>query len=188
MRLLLLQLSSDPRADAGTALQCCISALTPCSTSPSPSPAASPTASPRSVPGTLGLLACMPVSLGVRGARTCIYNHAGSSAVFSLFCAHLQFGPGNIQLHGFARNVDWRLAGASDGAGSPSVTLVLNDSEYSRAMWPHAFQVAAAGAGVTAGHRGSACNSRSRLILQCRGNTAFAVCIRTVPAAPLLTG
>jgi hypothetical protein len=46
-----------------------------------------------------------------------------------------------MQLHGFARNVDWRLAAASDGAGSPSVTLVLTDSEYTRAMWPHTFQV-----------------------------------------------
>ncbi|KAL4441812.1 hypothetical protein ABPG77_003728 [Micractinium sp. CCAP 211/92] len=51
-----------------------------------------------------------------------------------------QFGPGAIQLHGFARNVDWSLAGASEAGGNPAVTLVLTDSDYTRAMWPHAFK------------------------------------------------
>ncbi|KAI3431861.1 hypothetical protein D9Q98_010612 [Chlorella vulgaris] len=48
-----------------------------------------------------------------------------------------QFGPGDIQLHGFARNCDWELAGASDG---PTVTLVLTDNEYTRGMWPNSFK------------------------------------------------
>lgn len=51
-----------------------------------------------------------------------------------------QFGPGNIQLHGFARNVDWTLGSASESEGNPSVTLVLTDNDYTRAMWPNAFK------------------------------------------------
>ncbi|PSC73084.1 glucose-6-phosphate 1-epimerase [Micractinium conductrix] len=51
-----------------------------------------------------------------------------------------QFGPGAIQLHGFARNLDWQLAGAANNGGNPSVTLVLSDNDYTRAMWPHAFK------------------------------------------------
>eukprot|EP00887_Chlorella_sp_A99_P002706 scaffold6.g2706.t1 len=51
----------------------------------------------------------------------------------------LQFGPGAIQLHGFARNVDWELAGAAGGA-APSAQLVLTDNAYTKAMWPHSFR------------------------------------------------
>lgn len=50
-----------------------------------------------------------------------------------------QFGPGAIQLHGFARNVDWELAGAAGGA-APSAQLVLTDNAYTKAMWPHSFR------------------------------------------------
>lgn len=36
--------------------------------------------------------------------------------------------------------MDWSLAGASEAGGNPAVTLVLTDSDYTRAMWPHAFK------------------------------------------------
>ncbi|EFN55380.1 hypothetical protein CHLNCDRAFT_35636 [Chlorella variabilis] len=51
-----------------------------------------------------------------------------------------QFGPGAMQVHGFARNADWAVGGASGDAAKPAVTLVLKDSDYTRAMWPHAFK------------------------------------------------
>lgn len=50
-----------------------------------------------------------------------------------------QFGPGKIQQHGFARNVDWTIAELKDGA-EPSVKFTLCDSDYTREMWPHAFE------------------------------------------------
>lgn len=53
----------------------------------------------------------------------------------------LQFGPGAIQLHGFARNVDWTLAASKNDGGNPAVSLVLTDTDYTRAMWPHSFKV-----------------------------------------------
>ncbi|PSC73327.1 glucose-6-phosphate 1-epimerase [Micractinium conductrix] len=57
-----------------------------------------------------------------------------------------QFGPGAMQQHGFARNVDWSIATTSADPQpddrDPEVTLLLEDSEYSRAMWPHKFKVA----------------------------------------------
>ena len=57
-----------------------------------------------------------------------------------------QFGPGAMQQHGFARNLDWGVAAASADAQpderDPEVQLVLEDSDYTRAMWPHAFKVA----------------------------------------------
>lgn len=52
-----------------------------------------------------------------------------------------QFGPGAIQLHGFARNVDWSLAASKNDGGNPAVSLVLTDTDYTRAMWPHSFKV-----------------------------------------------
>lgn len=36
--------------------------------------------------------------------------------------------------------MDWSLAGASEAGGNPAATLVLTDSDYTRAMWPHAFK------------------------------------------------
>lgn len=50
-----------------------------------------------------------------------------------------QFGPGAMQQHGFARNVDWAIASTSADPQpddqDPEVTLVLTDSDYTRAMW-----------------------------------------------------
>eukprot|EP00930_Biecheleria_cincta_P020842 TRINITY_DN15588_c0_g1_i1.p1 TRINITY_DN15588_c0_g1~~TRINITY_DN15588_c0_g1_i1.p1 ORF type:complete len:375 (-),score=71.12 TRINITY_DN15588_c0_g1_i1:171-1295(-) len=50
-----------------------------------------------------------------------------------------QFGPGVIQQHGFARNLNWTLvAGASkDGVA----VLELMDTEETRKMWPHSFRL-----------------------------------------------
>lgn len=46
-----------------------------------------------------------------------------------------QFGPGEIQQHGFARNVDWAVKDISDS----SVVLELAPSDYSKAMWDKEF-------------------------------------------------
>lgn len=58
----------------------------------------------------------------------------------------LQFGPGPIQQHGFARNVDWEIAATSADPQpddrDPEVQLVLTDTDFTRAMW-----CAGAGAG-----------------------------------------
>ena len=43
-----------------------------------------------------------------------------------------------MQLHGFARNLDWELT-ATVGGACPSVELTLRESEATRAMWPTAF-------------------------------------------------
>jgi glucose-6-phosphate 1-epimerase len=48
-----------------------------------------------------------------------------------------QFGPGAIQQHGFARNVDWDIVGTGDS----SVTFRLAPSATSRAMWDEPFAV-----------------------------------------------
>jgi glucose-6-phosphate 1-epimerase len=46
-----------------------------------------------------------------------------------------QFGPGAIQQHGFARNVDWTVGSMSD----TSVELLLEPSDYTKAMWDKNF-------------------------------------------------
>jgi glucose-6-phosphate 1-epimerase len=46
-----------------------------------------------------------------------------------------QFGPGEIQQHGFARNVNWAVKEMSD----TSVTLEMAPSDYTKAMWDKAF-------------------------------------------------
>ena len=50
-----------------------------------------------------------------------------------------QFGPGVMQQHGFARNLDWEIgstsADLSPDERDPSVELVLTDNDYTRAMW-----------------------------------------------------
>jgi len=46
-----------------------------------------------------------------------------------------QFGPGAIQQHGFARNVNWNVAEQSE----TSVTLTLEPSEYTKEMWDKEF-------------------------------------------------
>ncbi|KAK7309300.1 hypothetical protein RJT34_05907 [Clitoria ternatea] len=50
-----------------------------------------------------------------------------------------QFGPGPIQQHGFARNVDWTFVDSENLEGNPVVTLELKDAPYSRAMWDFSF-------------------------------------------------
>lgn len=47
-----------------------------------------------------------------------------------------QFGPGAIQQHGFARNVDWDVAELSD----TQVVFKLTESDYTMAMWPNQFE------------------------------------------------
>ena len=51
-----------------------------------------------------------------------------------------QFGPGDIQVHGFARNVDWALTDKKEG-DAPSITMTLLPSEYTKAMWDKDFKV-----------------------------------------------
>jgi glucose-6-phosphate 1-epimerase len=57
-----------------------------------------------------------------------------------------QFGPGAMQQHGFARNLDWELAATSADPQpddrDPEVQLILTDNDYTRGMWPHSFKVA----------------------------------------------
>ena len=54
-----------------------------------------------------------------------------------------QFGPGAMQQHGFARNLDWRVAATSADFNpddkDPEVELVLEDNDFTRAMFPHKF-------------------------------------------------
>jgi len=53
-----------------------------------------------------------------------------------------QFGPGKIQSHGFARNVDWTVSKTSltlDGA--VFLQLELKDTEQTRKVWPHSFHM-----------------------------------------------
>merc|ERR1719277_1193042 len=50
-----------------------------------------------------------------------------------------QFGPGEIQQHGFARNCDWTVAKTTGGA-SPSVTFELAPSDYTKNMWKYDFK------------------------------------------------
>lgn len=47
-----------------------------------------------------------------------------------------QFGPGAIQQHGFARNVDWEVVAMGDS----SVTLKLAPSDYTKAIWDKNFE------------------------------------------------
>lgn len=48
-----------------------------------------------------------------------------------------QFGPGAIQQHGFARNLDWTVASQADD----KLVLKLSESAYTMDMWPHPFEV-----------------------------------------------
>jgi len=47
----------------------------------------------------------------------------------------LQFGPGEIQQHGFARNVNWTVKSMSD----TSVVLEMAPSDYTKEMWDKEF-------------------------------------------------
>jgi len=55
-----------------------------------------------------------------------------------------QFGPGKMQQHGFARNLDWAVSATSANPNpdepEPTVELVLTESEYTTKMWPHKFK------------------------------------------------
>lgn len=55
-----------------------------------------------------------------------------------------QFGPGAIQQHGFARNLDWSIASTSadlqPDERDPEVELVLTENDYTTKMWPHKFK------------------------------------------------
>ncbi|KAF6256742.1 galactose mutarotase-like domain-containing protein [Scenedesmus sp. NREL 46B-D3] len=55
-----------------------------------------------------------------------------------------QFGPGAMQQHGFARNLDWEVASTSadlqPDERDPEVELVLSESDYTLSMWPHKFK------------------------------------------------
>ncbi|XP_003577994.1 putative glucose-6-phosphate 1-epimerase [Brachypodium distachyon] len=51
-----------------------------------------------------------------------------------------QFGPGPMQQHGFARNVNWSVTDSEVNEGDPAVTLELKDDSYSRSMWDFSFQ------------------------------------------------
>jgi glucose-6-phosphate 1-epimerase len=52
-----------------------------------------------------------------------------------------QFGPGKIQQHGFARNLVWDVRSkTTDDPDRQSVTLMLQDTDETMAMWPHKFE------------------------------------------------
>lgn len=51
-----------------------------------------------------------------------------------------QFGPGPMQQHGFARNLDWSIVQSENVDGNPDITLELKDNDYSRSMWDYSFQ------------------------------------------------
>lgn len=57
-----------------------------------------------------------------------------------------QFGPGSMQQHGFARNLDWEVVGSSADPQpddrDPQIELVLVENEYTKSMWPYDFMVA----------------------------------------------
>ena len=53
-----------------------------------------------------------------------------------------QFGPGDLQVHGFARNVDWELESVfDDDEDIPMIVMSLTPSDYTRAMWDKNFKV-----------------------------------------------
>eukprot|EP00442_Polarella_glacialis_P036209 CAMPEP_0115074434 /NCGR_PEP_ID=MMETSP0227-20121206/15336_1 /TAXON_ID=89957 /ORGANISM="Polarella glacialis, Strain CCMP 1383" /LENGTH=391 /DNA_ID=CAMNT_0002461397 /DNA_START=64 /DNA_END=1239 /DNA_ORIENTATION=- len=49
-----------------------------------------------------------------------------------------QFGPGEVQQHGFARNLEWKLLEQQTDSGV--CVMELRDTEQTRAMWPHSFR------------------------------------------------
>ncbi|GAA5181915.1 D-hexose-6-phosphate mutarotase [Niveibacterium umoris] len=52
-----------------------------------------------------------------------------------------QFGSrGPLPKHGFVRTVSWDIESARAGSDFATATLVLNDDDVSRAIWPHAFR------------------------------------------------
>ena len=63
-------------------------------------------------------------------SRAC---HAGIPHCFP------QFGPGNLQQHGFARNCDWNIASTSadlqPDERDPEVELILTDNDFTHSIW-----------------------------------------------------
>ena len=57
----------------------------------------------------------------------------------------MQFGPGEMQQHGFARNVEWEVGSTSadlqPDERDPCLELVLRPSEYSDKMFPYKFKL-----------------------------------------------
>ena len=47
-----------------------------------------------------------------------------------------QFGPGEIQQHGFGRNLEWDVVDTTDA----SVSMKLVNNDETMAMWPHPFE------------------------------------------------
>merc|ERR1711871_917894 len=47
-----------------------------------------------------------------------------------------QFGPGAIQQHGFARNMDWEVVEQSES----QLVFRLTENDYTLAMWPYPFE------------------------------------------------
>lgn len=47
--------------------------------------------------------------------------------------------PNQPKAHGFARSSMWSVSSTSSAAMCPSVTLTLQDTEHTRAVWPYAF-------------------------------------------------
>ncbi|KAL4856677.1 putative glucose-6-phosphate 1-epimerase [Chlorella vulgaris] len=118
-----------------------------------------------------GIPGRVEVVAGLGGLPTVLLKHAcGASAEVTLFGAcvtswkqasgdevlfmrpdalQILAGPDPndaMQQHGFARNSDWSIAATSADPQpddqDPEVTLVLRDNDYTRKMWPHAFEVA----------------------------------------------
>eukprot|EP00899_Mesostigma_viride_P013025 jgi/Mesvir1/21723/Mv04135-RA.1 len=51
-----------------------------------------------------------------------------------------QFGPGKMQQHGFARNMNWKLTASGVTAdGAPWIEMVLSDCGFTHGMWDAAF-------------------------------------------------
>lgn len=51
-----------------------------------------------------------------------------------------QFGPGALQQHGFARNMDWSLVDSAVVDDTCIAVLELRDGPYSRSMWDYSFK------------------------------------------------
>ena len=49
-------------------------------------------------------------------------------------------GQGPIMKHGFARRMEWTLVKVEEGAAGVTAHFQLNDNEFSRHIWDHAFQ------------------------------------------------
>ena len=59
----------------------------------------------------------------------------GVPVIFPQFAAE-----GPLPKHGFARALPWRLVAAQPGQGSASALFALEDTDATRAIWPHAFK------------------------------------------------